>query len=335
MQPLNPAQRNRALGAMLGAVVGDAVGAPYEFSTVSPGVALKGVVSDLPGGGRLNWAPGEWTDDTAMAVPLLRELAAGRDLADEATLDAVVAAWWDWARDAKDVGTQTKQVLASAAPFATVAPTAAHARAAAAALHAQTQRTGGNGSLMRTVPVTIGYLAADDGEARTIAAARAVSELTHVDPDAGDACVIWCMAQRRGILRGKVDINDGIEALPEARRDRWRALTAEAIGARPDAFPKNGWVVHAYQAAVASLAVGGVLADDESGGGAGRYVRTIEAAINAAGDTDTVACIAGGMAGAEMGASVLPFAWLQALHGWPELRSNDLAALVARACAPR
>ena len=330
MQPLNPAQRNRALGAMLGAVLGDAVGAPYEFSTVSPGVTLKGVANDLPGGGQMNWAPGEWTDDTAMAVPLLRELAAGRDLADEATLDNVVAAWSDWASTANDVGIQIRRVLASAA-----SPTAADARAAAARLHAETGRSGGNGSLMRTVPVTIGYLAAEDGEARTIAAARAVSGLTHVDPDAGDACVIWCVTLRHGILRGKVDITHGIDALPEERRDRWHALTAEAIASPPGAFDNNGWVVHAFQAAVASLAVGGVLADDESGGGASRYVRTIEAAINAAGDTDTVASIAGGMAGAEMGASVLPFAWLQTLHGWPGLASNDLAALVARACAPR
>ena len=330
MQPLNPAQRNRALGAVLGAALGDALGAPYEFSTVSPGIALTGVVGDLVGGGSLGWAPGEWTDDTAMAVPLLRALAAGGDLADEAALDGVVAAWWDWARDAKDVGVQTQRVLHSPA-----APSAGQSREAAARVHAETGRSGGNGSLMRTTPVTIGYLAADDGEARTIAAARAVSGLTHVDPDAGDACVIWCLAQRAGVLRGKVDLAAGIGALPPERRERWAALTADAMAGTPADFPQNGWVIHAYQAAVSSLAVGGVLADDESGGAGSRYVRTVQAAINAAGDTDTVACIAGSLAGAEMGASVLPYAWLQVLHGWPSLRANDLAALVAKACAPR
>ena len=51
MTELSLEQRDRAVGAILGAAVGDALGAPYEFSTSSPGVTLRGTADDFPGGG--------------------------------------------------------------------------------------------------------------------------------------------------------------------------------------------------------------------------------------------------------------------------------------------
>jgi ADP-ribosyl-[dinitrogen reductase] hydrolase len=48
-------------------------------------------------------------------------------------------------------------------------------------------------------------------------------------------------------------------------------------------------------------------------------------------DTDTVAAIAGGLAGAERGVSSAPFRWLRRLHGWPELRASDLQRLAVLA----
>jgi len=54
-------------------------------------------------------------------------------------------------------------------------------------------------------------------------------------------------------------------------------------------------------------------------------------AVRSGNDTDTVAAIAGGLAGALYGAAALPEAWRAVLHGWPGLRTGDLVALSEQA----
>ncbi len=140
----------------------------------------------MAGGGSFGWAPGEWTDDTSMAVPILRTLARGGDPADESSLDGLVAAWAAWAQTAPDVGIQTRNVLTGLE-----ARTAAHSRAAARQEHEYKGQSAGNGSLMRTAPLVLGYLRDDDDEEAKLAeAARAISDLTHFEADAGDGCVL-------------------------------------------------------------------------------------------------------------------------------------------------
>jgi ADP-ribosylglycohydrolase len=84
------------------------------------------------------------------------------------------------------------------------------------ALHERTGRTAGNGSLIRTAPVALAYL---DGEVALVEAARSVSELTHWDPEAGDACVLWCLAIRHAILTGELDVRISLQRIDADRRD--------------------------------------------------------------------------------------------------------------------
>ena len=82
-------------------------------------------------------------------------------------------------------------------------------------MHERTGRTAGNGSLMRTAPLALAYL---DDEAALVEAARAVSELTHWDPEAGDACVLWSLAIRHAILTGQLDARIGLQHIPSEPR---------------------------------------------------------------------------------------------------------------------
>lgn len=329
MTELSQEQRDRALGAILGGAVGDALGAPYEFSTRSPGIALSGGSADMTGGGQHCWRPGEWTDDTAMAVPILEAISRLEDLNSQRSLDRIAVVWWGWAKEARDIGVHTRRVLT-----AMTTPTAEDLRTTAHSVHHETGRSAGNGTLMRTHPVALAYLEAPDGAARTAAAARAISDLTHFEADAGDACVVWSLAVRSVILEGTVDWRAALAALPEARRPRWQALLSEASTAQPGAFPHNGWVIHAFQEAVSALAAAGPTTGSWTQGDGAPYLATIEGAINAAGDTDTVSAIAGSLAGALVGGEALPPEWLNTAHGWPgigvgELRSLTNAALDA------
>lgn len=305
---LTTAQRDRVAGTLLATAAGDALGAPYEFGPPLPADADVA----MAGGGSFGWEPGEWTDDTSMAVAIAELTATGRDLRDETTLDALAVRWADWARTAKDVGNQTRQVLAVRTP------SAASVGQAAADLHARTHHTGGNGSLMRTAPVALAYL--DDPD--TLATvARAVSTLTHPDPDAGDACVLWCLAIRHAVLTGELDVRVGSASLPPERAAVWRGRIEIAERSTPADFSRNGWVVEAFQAAWCAIATT-PLTDRASHLQAG-----LEAAVRGGRDADTVAAIAGGLLGAAHGASSVPAAWRRVLHGWPGLRARDLVQL--------
>lgn len=291
---LDDATRDRAIGAVLGSAVGDALGAPYEFQ---PPLPSDGAVV-MRAGGAFDWELGEWTDDTSMAVPILRALADGRDLVDEATQDSLVATWAGWAAGAKDVGNQIRAVLGSLD-----APTADSARTAARRVHEQTGRSGGNGSLMRTGPVALACLG-DGTEERLATTARALSDLTHFDPETGDACVLWSLAIRHAIRTGEIDVHRAIRHVPFERRETWLARLDEAERLMPWDFPQNGWVVHALQAAWSAI----------------RHAESLERrlvlAVRCGNDTDTVAAIAGALAGAAAGASSIPDAWRRELHGW-------------------
>ncbi|TXT13031.1 hypothetical protein VHUM_01432 [Vanrija humicola] len=309
-----PINTDRALGAVLGSAAGDALGASYEFQ---PAVLPPTPIVWRAGN---PWQRGEWTDDTAMAVPLLDELAAGADIRTDEALGRVVRRWLGWARGAKDVGIQTRRVFAvleRELEQHTGAHDDAHVarlcKTAAAQVHDVTGRSGGNGSLMRTGPVALGYL--HDAGA-VAAAARAQSDLTHFDEDTGDACVLWSLAIRHAVLTGEIDLVGQLGALAPDRAEIWRARIAEAEGREPHEIKNNGWVVAALQAAWSAIVRGTSLVD------------VLERAVRAGDDTDTVAAIAGSLAGAKYGASGLPKLWFDELHGWPGEHAVDLETKV-------
>ncbi|WP_354002971.1 ADP-ribosylglycohydrolase family protein [Microbacterium elymi] len=115
---------------MLGSAAGDALGSRYEF-----GPALPDEVTPAFGRGVFGHDVGEWTDDTSMAMPILRVLADGRTLEDLAALNEIVASWCEWSRSAKDVGAQTRSIL-SALPVPTAAAAFAESERAHAARNA-------------------------------------------------------------------------------------------------------------------------------------------------------------------------------------------------------
>lgn len=241
---LTAAQRDRAVGVLLGAAAGDALGAGYELNRPLAPDHPVGMI----GGGLGPFAPGEWTDDTSMAIAIAEIASTGEDLRKEKPLDYLVERWEWWSRTAPDVGVQTRTVLSETAARGLCAQTA---RAVSEELHRSSGRTAGNGSLMRTSPVALAYL---DDEAALVQAARTISELTHFDPNAGDACVLWCTAIRHTVLTGEIDVRVGLSHIVSERRRLWEARLAEAEASPPSAFcDNNGWVVAALQAAWSAI----------------------------------------------------------------------------------
>lgn len=320
-EPLDAQVLDRASAVLLGQACGDALGVPYEFAWPPEGEAK------MTGGGLGPYAPGEWSDDTQMAVCIARVSERGAGLSSTAELDEIAAAFEAWfAGGATDVGTQTADVLRTAADL-TGSPSQRLA-AASAALHARTGRTAGNGALMRTG--VVGLVALDDRE-HTARSARAVAELTHADPLAAESCVLWSEAIRVAVTEARLDVRAGLDLLPADRRPAWEAWIADAEQVRPVAdLRTNGFTVTALQAAWHAIRRSPFFSADEFT----EYDATVShlpdalhRAVRIGGDTDTVAAIAGALLGARHGTRYIPREWSLAVHGWPGMRGIDLSRL--------
>jgi len=315
------ARTDRACGVLLAAACGDALGAGYEFGveTIPP----LGVKPAMIGGGLGGFAPGEWTDDTAQAYAIAEVGSTGADLRTTGALDAIARRFADWYADGPaDVGNQTRTVLSAAGRH----PTAQRMRGEARLVHERSGRSGGNGSLMRTGGVTLAHL--DDPEA-LVEAAMAVSALTHFDPQAGEACALWCLAIRHAVLESDFEIRAGLAHLPETSRAFWTDRIEEAEREQPSTFRPNGWVVRALQAAWSAITHTPV-PEDMPGEGSFPCLHlqdALETAIRIGDDTDTVAAITGALLGARWGSSAVPASWRQLLHGWPGGSAADLVTL--------
>ncbi len=284
---------HRAQGALVGMAVGDALGAPFEFRP--PGNFLLrfprpvvGGIGEMVGGGP--WEPGEFTDDTQMAL-LLSDSLLEHDGAEPADAFARFQRWV--ASGPKDVGTSTRAVLTSGLPWQS---------AAKAYYQANPDGAAGNGSLMRALPAAIFF--ARKGREATLRAARAISALTHGDPAAGDGCAIYhelvlaALAGRNPLAA----VHEAITAIPQRRRRAFAVmLTAGWSPAKRGSG--NGTIWGALATAVWAIRKGGTFHD------------ILVRAIDQGGDADTVGAITGGLAGAMFGLGAIPSRWATYVHG--------------------
>lgn len=198
----------RAVGAIVGSAVGDALGAPFEFGPAGR-FSQSGAAGEMAGGG--GWDPGEATDDTQMAVHVAQSLLdhSGLDLAD------IFARFQRWAADdPKDIGNQTSAVLHYGEPWDR-----------AATVHFEhNMRAAGNGSLMRATPSAVYF--ADQGRTATMDAARRISALTHGDPAAGEGTAIFHELIRVALAAADpLDaIADTLAEVDSAQRERYAVV---------------------------------------------------------------------------------------------------------------
>jgi ADP-ribosylglycohydrolase len=312
---------DRACGVLLGTAAGDALGAGYEFAQVA-----SDLVPGMIGGGLGDFAPGEWTDDTAQAAAIAIVAADGLDLRTPEALDRIAQGFTDWFHgNPPDVGNQTRSVLSRAGRT----PTGESMAAAAKAVHDAHGRSAGNGSLMRTGPVALAYL---DDPVGLVEAAMAVSALTHYEDHAQEACAVWSLMIRHAVLTGDLPAYSDIEPwVPQPAK--WAEILGEAERLHPGAFRSNLWAVGALQAAWSAV-VHTPVPDDHD---CRHLVDALTTAIRIGGDTDTVAAIAGALLGARWGMSAVPAEWRRVLHGWPSVTGKGLeklAVLAARKGAP-
>ena len=283
----------RFRGSLLGLAVGDALGTTVEFK--EPGTFEP--VLEITGGGVFHLAPGQWTDDTSMALCLAQSLIERRacDLTDQ--LERYLL-WYKTGYMSSngtcfDIGNTVRAALAR---FERTRKTYA----------VSDEMSAGNGSLMRLCPVPLCWWKRPE---RAIELSGESSRTTHGARAATDACRYF-----GGLLVGAVMGVDKATLLssryaPVAGYWDARQLTPEideiARGSfkrkEPPDIESTGYVVKSLEAALWAF--------DRTNS----FEVGCRLAVNLGGDADTCGAVFGQLAGAYYAEAGIPERWRQLL----------------------
>ena len=280
---------SRYRGALLGLAAGDALGTTLEFT--APGTFTP--LTDMAGAGPFNLRPGEWTDDTSMALCLAESLVEcnGFDSIDQLTR------YVRWMREGHhssngqcfDVGTTVGSALAGFER--TGQPSGS-----------TDERSAGNGSLMRLAPVPL-FFAADP--ALAVANAAESSRTTHAHPEAVDACRYFAglvLGALAGTPKDRLLEPAFSPSLGEWKKEPLNPAIARVadgsfLRSEPPAIRGSGYVTHSLEAALWAFAKSTCFED-------GALL-----AVNLGEDADTTGAIYGQLAGAFYGVDSIPERW--------------------------
>jgi ADP-ribosyl-[dinitrogen reductase] hydrolase len=288
----------RIHGGLVGLLVGDALGVPYEFHDPRDIPELALIEFEPPSGfARAHRATpaGTWSDDGAQALCLLASLLHHNKLEPDDLAHRFVN-WYEhgyMAVDARvfDVGIQTAKSIRAI-------------QAGTPALQAGSSDpySQGNGSLMRVLPLALWH---QGGDADLVLDAHNQSKVTHGHLVCQVCCAMYCLWARRTL--------EGHSHAWEAALQALRAIYATQPGyleVLEDVFRANaerrvtgtGFVIDCLFSAKWALEQGD-------------FETVVRAAISLGKDTDTTACVAGGLAGIRDGLEGIPIRWRRALRG--------------------
>lgn len=293
---------DRYRGCLLGLAAGDALGTTLEFRP--PGSFRP--IADMVGGGPFGLEPGEWTDDTSMALCLAESLVerGGFEPADQ------LERYCRWRREGHlssngrcfDIGGTVAGALSrferTREPFC--GPTDPH--------------TAGNGSIMRLAPVPLAY-AGSSREAVRLSGES--SRTTHGALECVDACRYLgglIVGAVRGVPKDEL-LAEGFEPEPGiwAERPLCEGIAEIAAGSfrrrEPPEIAGTGYVVRSLEAALWAF------------GRASDFREGALLAVNLGDDADTTGAVYGQLAGAYYGSGGLPSEWVEVLALRPLIES--------------
>ncbi len=296
--------RNNILDGIMGLCVADAIGVPVEFLSRERLKAKP--VSNMQGFGTHNQPIGTWSDDTSMTLCLVDSLASGLDYKD------ILTKFQSWLNegaytphgDVFDVGIATRQAIRRF--MAGTEPLKCGGLG---------ERDNGNGSLMRILPLLfyIQSLYGTDFEEvdESFNIIHDVSSLTHAHKRSQLACGIYISVA--SMLIGNMDLKIAVElgiykATEYYKRSKhefkeeiskFSRILDKGFQEKDERDIKSsGYVVDTLEAAIWCLL------------NSNSYKECVLMAVNLGNDTDTVAAVAGGLAGLYYGYESIPIEWI-------------------------
>lgn len=266
-------------GALFGLAIGDALGITVEFMEPNEIKEKYGIHTEIMGGGKFSFDKGEVSDDTEMTLCVVNGIFKNRIFPIDYIAEEFLT-WFD--SKPKDIG---MTVMYSLDYF--------HVKGTWEGAAEWTHnllggKSAGNGSLMRTLPIGLIY----EGLERIERVSKEQSELTHYDTEATEACILYNRIVHH-LLKGK--------SLKEAiQKEVKNTIYANVLEIKPS-FPPDGYVVHTLYWALYQLLH------------TSSYEECLINCVNMGYDADTVAAIAGGLAGLHYGYKTIPKRWIDEL----------------------
>lgn len=294
-----------ARGALFGALIGDAAGARLEFLGRPPTDSECEKALSMAGGGILNTAPGQITDDGELTLCLAQSLI-GHDSYDPDRAAEKYIAWYQ--SNPFDIGNATRNAFSVLVPQGA---SPSKVMRTAAALNANSKA---NGALMRATPLGLWGTRLSYEQLRD--ASFSDTNLSHPNltcqyATAAYAIAISHLVQHPGDSDGAIDEAESV--LTESGAEEVSGWLADSLaGVNPGYYPQAGFVRYGFTQAFRHLARGTA------------YVDAIKETLLGGGDTDTNACIVGGLIGA-----------LHTDTGIPEQMKNALLECDTRKGNPR
>ncbi|MDY0234801.1 MAG: ADP-ribosylglycohydrolase family protein [Gudongella sp.] len=296
--------RNSVLDGIMGLCVADALGVPVEF--MERDSLRRNPVVDMRAYGTYNQPAGTWSDDTSMTLCLLDSLSNGLDYED---IMMKFLAWFNKGEyspfgQAFDIGNSTRKALMR---FEQGTPPLE--------CGGNTLRDNGNGSLMRILPIVfylrVKYGRDFVGNDEAFQIIHNISGLTHAHKRSQIACGIYISIASE--ILEKKDLYEaielGISKAMEYYRNQdgfmdelhhyMRIERKDFKNTNVDKIKSSGYVVETLEAAIWCLL------------NTTNYKDCVLKAVNLGEDTDTVAAVAGGLAGLYYGYSEIPMEWLE------------------------
>lgn len=274
---------SRARGCFIGLVVGDALGAPLEFS--HRGACYK-ELTEMVAGGPFDLQAGQWTDDTSQALCLADSLLEkGFDEHDQ--MRRYLRWLWHGYNSSTgqcfDIGNGTRRALD-------------HYGKTGRFFSDENPNAAGNGSLMRLAPVVIRY----QNHPNLLAFCRRSSRVTHPNREAAENCALFGGLLQR--LLQNCSKRSAWKSLPSTWQGRLLSLEYNTLN-------PSGYCVHTLECALWCF-----FATDT-------FEEALIKAVNLCGDADTIGAVCGQLAGAHYGYEAIPKRWLDKLYELPRLIS--------------
>lgn len=311
----NKLEQDQLLGGLYGLLIGDAVGVPYEFKRSSDIPAVEEIDMVPPVNFKKGWMKawsniptGTWSDDGALSLCLLEALMQGR--VTQERIDTFVNKALRWKNEGYlavdnnrfDIGNQTNAALTaieSGLRSDYFDPIEAD------------ENSNGNGSLMRTLPVALFYTNKVE-VVEMVEMAGLQSHITHPHQRSKLCCMMYALIARNLLLQQSKQkaINNAVQWMTEVFHDdaEWSiVVNGENYEARG-----TGYVVDSLWSAIAVFLQGD------------SFEHTVRLAVKLGNDTDTTACIAGGLAGIVYGVTSFSEEWID------QLREKETVIPIAR-----
>lgn len=296
-------------GGIVGLLVGDALGVPYEFHARQEIPHSDEIEFEPPAGFRRAHAgvpPGTYSDDGAQALCLLASLLeCGRFDPDD--FAKKIVAWYreDYLAvdEYFDIGVQTQRAilnLRKGFPPLEAGP--------------KEEKNNGNGSLMRVLPLALWHRGTNE---ELVKDAFDQSAVTHGHLRSKICCALYCLWGRRIMSDAENAWENAVADLraifPDGSIERIE-LETQIDPDAPHDVRGSGYVVDSLFSAKWAC-------------GRPDFEQTVKAAIALGDDTDTTAAIAGGIAGLKFGFDAIPARWTENLRG-RELYEPLIAKLI-------